>query len=180
MRRETPPHTEFVRRHARGFPMWRGVWLAKLVDDLEIVEAAMTGMFCIHETPIGDRCPQCEQKAAEQKAEAIARYNARLETGRIVPPTEPHSDLASMLAERGARYGRFEDHARIAQALQHTLWREFERRGVSLKPFQQEAIGMICHKLGRIANGDPDYVDSWDDIAGYATLVSKILRGEGV
>ena len=34
---------------------------------------------------------------------------------------------------------------------------------------------MIAHKLGRIVNGDPNYADSWDDIAGYAKLVSDEL-----
>jgi hypothetical protein len=43
---------------------------------------------------------------------------------------------------------------------------------------QQEALDMIQHKIGRILNGDPDYVDNWDDIAGYSQLISKILRGE--
>jgi hypothetical protein len=37
---------------------------------------------------------------------------------------------------------------------------------------------MIQHKIGRILNGDPDYVDNWDDIAGYSQLVAKLLRGE--
>ena len=42
---------------------------------------------------------------------------------------------------------------------------------------QQEALEMIAHKLGRIANGDPDYADSWVDIAGYAKLVADRLEG---
>ncbi len=36
---------------------------------------------------------------------------------------------------------------------------------------------MIAHKLARICNGDPDYGDSWRDIAGYATLVADRLEG---
>ena len=36
---------------------------------------------------------------------------------------------------------------------------------------------MICHKIGRILNGDPDYGDSWRDIAGYALLVADRLEG---
>jgi hypothetical protein len=36
---------------------------------------------------------------------------------------------------------------------------------------------MIVHKIGRIVNGNPDKVDHWDDIAGYATLVSDRLKG---
>lgn len=36
---------------------------------------------------------------------------------------------------------------------------------------------MIAHKLGRIINGDPNYSDSWHDIAGYAKLVADRLDG---
>jgi hypothetical protein len=39
---------------------------------------------------------------------------------------------------------------------------------------------MICHKLGRIVNGDPNYADSWIDIAGYAKLVADRLEGKEV
>ena len=35
---------------------------------------------------------------------------------------------------------------------------------------------MIFHKLARIANGDPTYIDSWTDIAGYAQLVVDDLN----
>ena len=36
---------------------------------------------------------------------------------------------------------------------------------------------MIAHKIGRILNGDPNYADSWVDIAGYAQLVANELEG---
>jgi hypothetical protein len=36
---------------------------------------------------------------------------------------------------------------------------------------------MICHKIARILNGDPNYADSWVDIAGYAQLVADRLLG---
>lgn len=83
-----------------------------------------------------------------------------------------------ILAERGARYGRFTDHARITQALKacmktHSTPGKIE----NMQPDQQEALDMIAHKLGRILNGDPDYADSWADIAGYAKLVSDRLEG---
>jgi hypothetical protein len=42
---------------------------------------------------------------------------------------------------------------------------------------QWEALEMIAHKIGRIVNGDPDYADSWIDIAGYAKLVADELQG---
>lgn len=80
------------------------------------------------------------------------------------------------LAERGNRYGDFTGHGFITQLLKKDM-RAFCPAGDSqilawdkLDPHQQEALDMIAHKIGRILNGDPDYADSWHDIAGYAKL----------
>ena len=35
---------------------------------------------------------------------------------------------------------------------------------------------MIAHKIGRILNGDPNYLDSWIDIVGYAQLIVDRLH----
>ena len=86
-------------------------------------------------------------------------------------------DINHTLTERGARYGTFEDHAEIAQRLKGVL-RKFEaERGCDLDPDQREALEMIAHKIARIINGDPNYADSWHDIAGYAQLVVDRLNG---
>lgn len=45
----------------------------------------------------------------------------------------------------------------------------------SLADDQKEALEMIAHKIGRVLCGDPDYADSWHDIAGYAKLVEDRL-----
>jgi hypothetical protein len=42
---------------------------------------------------------------------------------------------------------------------------------------QAEALDMIFTKIGRILNGDPNHIDSWVDIAGYAKLVADRLQG---
>jgi hypothetical protein len=42
---------------------------------------------------------------------------------------------------------------------------------------QWEALEMIVHKIGRIVNGNPDKIDHWVDIAGYAKLVADRLQG---
>jgi hypothetical protein len=42
---------------------------------------------------------------------------------------------------------------------------------------QWEALEMIVHKIGRIVNGNPNKVDHWVDIAGYAKLVADRLEG---
>lgn len=83
-----------------------------------------------------------------------------------------------VLAERGARYGKFTGHARVTQRLKLVIYEELVARSKGLDADQQEALDMICHKIGRIVNGDPNYGDSWVDIAGYAQLVVKRLRGE--
>lgn len=84
-------------------------------------------------------------------------------------------DVVGTLAERGKRYGAFKGHADIAQGLKQAL-----KRGnwTSLRPSQRKALEMIQHKIARILNGDPDYADSWHDIAGYATLCEAELTGE--
>lgn len=82
------------------------------------------------------------------------------------------TNIADTLQERGKRYGVFIRHAEISQQLKEVI------TGYQTKVLaadQQEALEMICHKIGRIINGDPDYADSWHDIAGYAQLVADRL-----
>lgn len=44
---------------------------------------------------------------------------------------------------------------------------------------QMESLDLICTKIGRILHGDPDIIDHWDDIAGYAQLISQRLVHDG-
>jgi hypothetical protein len=50
----------------------------------------------------------------------------------------------------------------------------------AMKPEQVHALDMICVKLARIASGDPNHIDHWQDIAGYASLVVEHLKGPPV
>lgn len=79
-----------------------------------------------------------------------------------------------MLAERGERYGDFTEVAETSQRLKDAM--SFAINYGKLMPEQVEALGMIAHKIARILNGDPNYVDSWADIAGYAQLVVQRLE----
>ena len=87
------------------------------------------------------------------------------------------TDVKATLAERGARYGQFKDHARISQEIKRVMkktdgWNNLGATG-------REALEMVAHKIARILNGDPTYADNWIDIAGYATLVANRLeKGE--
>jgi hypothetical protein len=101
-------------------------------------------------------------------------YKITQGTGR----TPPDMGVDAVLAERGARYGSFIDQARIAQELKGVMGESLLAQGKMLDDDQIEALEMIFSKLARILNGDPNYADSWIDIAGYAKLVADRLEGK--
>ena len=67
---------------------------------------------------------------------------------------------------------------RPREAPRGVLAAELHKRRKQMDADQNEALQMICHKIARIVNGDPDYADSWVDIAGYAKLVADRLERE--
>lgn len=79
----------------------------------------------------------------------------------------------AVLLERGARYGKFSDLSNIDQALKSVM--QQAPNWSSLKPHHKTALEMIQHKVSRILNGDFNYIESWRDIAGYATITKDIL-----
>lgn len=86
------------------------------------------------------------------------------------------STIDNTLAERGTRYGAFTGHAKITQAIKAAM--VDSPRWAELKDDQKEALEMTAHKIGRILNGDPSYIDSWTDIIGYTRLVEVRLLQE--
>jgi hypothetical protein len=80
------------------------------------------------------------------------------------------------LAERGVHYGAFKDGASIMQALKAVM--HAQPGWARLRPSQRESLDMIVHKIGRILNGDPNYIDSWHDIQGFAKLVEDELHAD--
>ena len=92
------------------------------------------------------------------------------------PVTEP-SNVDAILDSRAKDYGKFIDGAEVMQMIKRIVHNYIEARGTQLAFDQREALDMIVHKMGRIINGNPDKVDSWRDIAGYATLVADRLEG---
>ena len=83
----------------------------------------------------------------------------------------------TLLQERALQYGTFVSLAKTAQEFKSVLYRELGSRNKRLADDQAEALDMIIHKIARIINGDANHVDSWADIAGYATLVAERLQG---
>jgi hypothetical protein len=81
------------------------------------------------------------------------------------------------LDNRAQDYGKFKDGAALMQGIKRLLADHAAKHDKTFADDQWEALEMIVHKIGRIVNGNPDKVDSWVDIAGYATLVADRLQG---
>jgi hypothetical protein len=91
------------------------------------------------------------------------------------------SSIHNVLEQRDTQYGKCEDLASLSQALSQTVIQHYFKthggqEAPPLPPFMVETLQMICHKLSRIANGDPMYIESWRDISGYAELVCTTLK----
>ena len=91
--------------------------------------------------------------------------------------TVQEPSVNTLLQERALQYGTFVSLAKTAQEFKSVLYRELGARNKRLADDQSEALDMILHKIARIINGNADHVDSWADIAGYATLVAERLQG---
>ena len=85
-------------------------------------------------------------------------------------------NIDTTLNERGARYGAFDGHAEITQGIKRIM--QASPQWSNLADDQREALDMVAHKVGRILNGDPNYIDSWHDIIGYTRLVEQRLERE--
>ena len=85
-------------------------------------------------------------------------------------------EIKKVLEERGSEYGDFRTQGFIAQRMKEVA------RGTpgyyGMEDYQREAVDMILHKLSRLLNGNPQHLDSWVDIQGYAKCVSdRIEKG---
>jgi hypothetical protein len=92
-------------------------------------------------------------------------------------PEAEAADVDETLDERAQDYGKFKDGAALMQGIKRLLADHAAKHDKTFADDQWEALEMIVHKMARIVNGNPDKVDSWVDIAGYATLVADRLQG---
>jgi hypothetical protein len=90
------------------------------------------------------------------------------------------TSIEETLEQRGKRYGKFTDHAQVTQDLKRVVAAHLQGGRPHMAADQWEALDMIFHKIARIVCGDPNYADSWHDIAGYAKLVEDRLNANGV
>ena len=86
------------------------------------------------------------------------------------------SNVDNTLNERGERYGKFKDVAGTTQQLMAIV--ESGANYEHLNAEQKTSLFMICNKIARAVNGDPQYFDNYRDIAGYATLAERACEQE--
>ena len=122
------------------------------------------GRFAIIETR-----PDEWKKGAERMEQIAQNGNG----GEVYDELE---GIDKTLNERGCRYGEFCDNSRVAQELKRVM--KSGKNADDLRDIQREALEVIASKIARIVNGDPDYIDNWHDIIGYAKLVEIELEKE--
>ena len=95
---------------------------------------------------------------------------------RISLKTEvAYLDISNTLKQRESTYGSFEDVAMITEQMLDVMRKGYYE---NLAYNQKMALYMICSKMARIVNGNPNHKDSWHDIAGYATLIDNEIESE--
>jgi uncharacterized protein YdhG (YjbR/CyaY superfamily) len=115
------------------------------------------------------------EKAAK---EAVAEVKEWVDE-KVEPKPEPEvSGVGKVLDARAEQYGSFMQSSDTTVRIKGIMHNAVARNELHLYPDQLQALDMIATKISRIVNGDPNYVDSWTDIAGYATLVADRLQGK--
>jgi hypothetical protein len=87
-------------------------------------------------------------------------------------------EIDAILGKRGEQYGSFMQSSDTVIRIKGIMHNAVARNAVHLYPDQLQALDMIATKLSRIVHGNPNHLDSWIDIAGYATLVADRLQGK--
>jgi hypothetical protein len=98
---------------------------------------------------------------------------------KIEPKPEPEvSGVGKVLDARAEQYGSFMQSSDTVIRIKGIMHNAVARNAVHLYPDQLQALDMIATKISRIVHGNPNHLDSWIDIAGYATLVADRLQGK--
>lgn len=93
----------------------------------------------------------------------------------------PKDTVAEITTARGSVYGPFLHNALVAQHIKAAMRALPDPDNEGLKwenlPIDvREGLDLIALKISRIVTGDPEYLDNWDDIGGYAKIVADRIR----
>lgn len=79
------------------------------------------------------------------------------------------------LQERAKTYGSFSNGVTIEAEIMRVITERYKKeRGKAMDPICIQWLNHIAIKLSRLSM-TPTHIDSWHDIAGYATLIEKEL-----
>ena len=88
------------------------------------------------------------------------------------------NDISNLLGERQKSHGTYSEVSSICQAIKRTMRQSSGWDHLANE--QAEALEMIAMKIARILSGNASFADHWEDIEGYARLVSNELQRERV
>ena len=117
-------------------------------------------------------------KWVELRGESLNDQYAEIEKVRQSHRTASETadpTIKETLSQRQEQYGSFEDVAMFTEQMVDVMRKGYYEK---LAYNQKMALYMICSKMARIVNGNPNHKDSWHDIAGYATLIDNELVSE--
>jgi hypothetical protein len=78
------------------------------------------------------------------------------------------------IEDRQSRHGDYGNTSSVAQELKMVM--RASKRWAYLKPSRKESLELIATKLARILSGNPEDLDHWHDIEGYAHLISEDIK----
>ncbi len=115
--------------------------------------------------------PECTLNDQYAEIEQVRQ----VEIHGAVKAAQASGGVDATLSQRQSQYGCYEDVAHVTQQILSAL-----RIGNydELPAPMKESLHMIASKMARIVNGDPEYLDNWHDIGGYAKLIEKLIKGD--
>ena len=120
-----------------------------------------------------------EAAIAEAEDKMSSDFLESLSQGKGKPKPEPEvSGVGKVLDARAEQYGSFMQSSDTVVRIKSIMHNAVARNNVHLYPDQLQALDMIATKISRIVHGNPNHLDSWIDIAGYATLVADRIQGK--
>lgn len=91
--------------------------------------------------------------------------------------------VAEITTKRASVYGYYLHNAIVSQAIKSAMRNipDPDNEGIgwdSLPVDVRDSLEMMACKISRIVTGNPEYLDNWDDIGGYAKIVADRIRAK--
>ena len=152
--------------------IWSNNFNETLSDFIEKNEGDVAIIWSRHILP--EELPFIDDEPLQSLNDQYAEIEKVRQSHRTASETS-NPTIKETLNQRQSQYGSFEDVAMITEQMVDIMRKGYYE---NLAYNQKMALYMICSKMARIVNGNPNYKDSWHDIAGYAILIDNELESE--